>query len=107
MYSLGNFWFNSKTVDTGMVKVVLNENGLQSLQFISPACRAGAGHRWCRGGEEQDPQLHAGLSGGVQIDDDGYVIKKFLINFRKKVKLFSAIDRITVTVLVIVNDIDL
>lgn len=77
VYSLGNFWFNSKTVDTGMVKVVLNENGLQSLQFI-PCLQSGCRTSLVQG-EEKSRILNymRGLSGGVQIDDDGYVIKKF------------------------------
>ncbi len=77
VYSLGNFWFNSKTVDTGMVKVVLNENGLQSLQFI-PCLQSGCRTSLVQG-EEKSRILNymRGLSGGVQIDDDGYVIKNF------------------------------
>jgi poly-gamma-glutamate synthesis protein (capsule biosynthesis protein) len=76
VYSLGNFWFNSKTVDTGMVKVVLNENGLQSLQFI-PCLQSGCRTSLVQG-EEKSRILNymRGLSGSVQIDDDGYVIKK-------------------------------
>lgn len=34
IYSLGNYWFNSKTVDTCLVKAVLGEDGLESLQFV-------------------------------------------------------------------------
>lgn len=77
VYSLGNFWFNSKTVDTGMVKVVLNENGLQSLQFI-PCLQSGCRTSLVQG-EEKSRILNymRGLSGSVQIDDDGYVIKNF------------------------------
>ena len=33
-YSLGNFYFNSKKADTGMVKAVIDHNALQSVQFI-------------------------------------------------------------------------
>ena len=77
VYSLGNFWFNSKTVDTGMVKVVLNENGLQSLQFI-PCLQSGCKTSLVQGEEKRRILNYMrGLSGSVQIDDDGYVIKKF------------------------------
>ncbi len=77
VYSLGNFWFNSKTVDTGMVKVVLNENGLQSLQFI-PCLQSGCKTSIVQGEEKRRILNYMrGLSGSVQIDDDGYVIKKF------------------------------
>ena len=77
VYSLGNFWFNSKTVDTGMVKVVLNENGLQSLQFI-PCLQSGCKTSLVQGEEKRRILNYMrGLSGSIQIDDDGYVIKKF------------------------------
>lgn len=76
VYSLGNFWFNSKTVDTGIVKVTLNEEGLQSLQFVpclQSECRTSLVQ-----GEEKDRILNymRSLSVGVQIDDEGYVIRK-------------------------------
>ncbi len=60
-----------------MVKVVLNENGLQSLQFI-PCLQSGCRTSLVQG-EEKSRILNymRGLSGGVQIDDDGYVIKNF------------------------------
>ena len=76
VYSLGNFWFNSKTVDTGMVKVVLNEDGLQSLQFI-PCLQSGCKTSLVQG-EEKSRILDymRSLSGGVQIDEEGYIIKK-------------------------------
>lgn len=77
VYSLGNFWFNSKTVDTGMVKVVLNENGLQSLQFI-PCLQSGCKTSLVQGEEKRRILNYMrGLSGSIQIDDDGYVIKNF------------------------------
>ena len=34
MYSLGNFWFNSKTLDNCAVEVVLKDKELESLRFI-------------------------------------------------------------------------
>lgn len=76
VYSLGNFWFNSKTVDTGMVKVILNEDGLQSLQFI-PCLQSGCKTSLVQG-EEKSRILDymRSLSGGVQIDEEGYIIKK-------------------------------
>lgn len=76
VYSLGNFWFNSRTVDTGMVRVTLNENGLQSLQFIpclQSECRTSLVQ-----GEEKSRILNymRSLSDGIQIDDEGYVIRQ-------------------------------
>ena len=73
IYSLGNFWFNSKTLDTGMVKVTLNENGLQSYQFIP--CRQSGSKTTLVQGEEKKSVLDymRSISAGVQIDDEGYV----------------------------------
>lgn len=73
MYSLGNFWFNSKTVDTGMIKVVIDENGLQSYQFLP--CRQSGSRTTLLQGEEKQELIRymSGLSTGVQIDEDGYV----------------------------------
>lgn len=73
IYSLGNFWFNSKTLDTGMVKVTLNESGLQSYQFIP--CRQSGSKTTLVQGEEKKSVLDymRSLSTGVQIDDEGYV----------------------------------
>lgn len=34
VYSLGNFWFNSKTIDTGILQAKLDVNGLKSLSFV-------------------------------------------------------------------------
>lgn len=73
IYSLGNFWFNSKTVDTGMVKVTLNRDGLKEFQFI-PCLQSGSRTTLLQG-EEKTRVLDymRSISGGVLIDDDGYV----------------------------------
>ena len=72
-YSLGNFWFNSKTLDTGMIKVTLNENGLQSCQFI-PCLQSGSRTVLLQGEEKQRVlDFMRDISDGVQIDEDGYV----------------------------------
>lgn len=40
-YSLGNYWFNSKTVDTGIAEIVLDNNAsIESIRFI-PAIQRG------------------------------------------------------------------
>lgn len=72
-YSLGNFWFNSRTLDTGMVKVTLNENGLLSCQFI-PCLQSGSRTVLLQGEEKQRVlDFMQDISDGVQIDEDGYV----------------------------------
>lgn len=73
MYSLGNFWFNSKTLDTGMLKVTLDENGLLSCQFI-PCLQSGSRTVLLQGEEKQRVlDFMQDISDGVQIDEDGYV----------------------------------
>ena len=73
MYSLGNFWFNSKTIDTGMIKITLDESGLQSYQFI-PCIQTGSQTMLLQGEEKKRViDYMQSLSGGVHIDEEGYV----------------------------------
>ncbi len=74
IYSLGNFWFNSKPLDTGMVKVTISEEGLQSFQFIP--CQQVNCRTSMLEGEEKSRVLGEmrRMSGNVQIDEDGYVM---------------------------------
>ena len=73
VYSLGNFWFNSRTMDSCIVKLTLSEEGIQSLQFV-PCLQSG-----CRvsmlEGEERDRVLSymRGISSTAQIDEEGFV----------------------------------
>lgn len=73
VYSLGNFWFNSYTLDTCIVKVVFDTEGLKSFQFL-PALQQD-----CRTslmtGEEKKRVLDyiRTLSPNVSIDEEGYV----------------------------------
>lgn len=73
VYSLGNFWFNSKTVDTGMVKIEVSKEGLQSLRFIP--CLQSDYRTTLVTGEEKERILNLmrNMSENVQIDADGYV----------------------------------
>ena len=73
IYSLGNFWFNSKTVDTGMVQVTIDREGLKSFRFVPAVqsdCRVDLAH-----GEDADRILSymRELSPNVTIDEEGYV----------------------------------
>lgn len=73
VYSLGNYWFNSKTQDTCLVEVGINKDGIQDFRFV--ACR----QEDCRtrelDGADKDGVLNymRGLSPKVQIDSDGLV----------------------------------
>ena len=76
IYSLGNYWFNSKDRDTGLFKAVLNTDGILECQFIA------AKQHDCRTdyqtGEEKQRILDymQCISPNVTIDDDGYISNK-------------------------------
>ncbi|MDE5907490.1 MAG: CapA family protein [Lachnospiraceae bacterium] len=75
IYSMGNFWFNSKTLDTGMVKVTIGQEGLKSFQFvpaIQSSCKVDLAY-----GEDKERILAymRGLSPDVRIDEEGFVSK--------------------------------
>lgn len=73
IYSLGNFWFNSKTLDTGMVKAVIDQDGLVSYQFI-PCLQSDCKTSLADGeGKKRILDYMRSISEGVQIDEDGYV----------------------------------
>ena len=76
VYSLGNFIFNSKTLDTGMTVVTLHTNGSVNLQFV-PAIQSGCSV-YAATGSEYNRILNemSAMSPGINIDSNGYVSKK-------------------------------
>lgn len=76
IYSLGNFWFNSKSLDTGMIEAVIDENGIKSLKFLP------AKQEDCRTtlleGEEKERVLNVmqALSHKVIVDNEGIIRSK-------------------------------
>lgn len=73
IYSLGNFWFNSKTLDTGIVEVVIDEAGIVSYQFV-PCLQSGCKTSLLQDAEKERVLSYMrGMSEGVQIDAEGYV----------------------------------
>ncbi len=76
IYSLGNFWFNSKTVDTGMVQVEIDKDGLKSFEFV-PAIQSDCRVKLAEGTEkERILSYMRELSPEVTIDEEGYVATK-------------------------------
>lgn len=73
IYSLGNYWFNSSTCETCLIKVTLKDGKLESYQFI-PAIQSDC-YTKILSGEEQDEAIQnmSTLSPGVTIDEKGYV----------------------------------
>lgn len=73
VYSLGNFWFNSKTLDTCVVTATIREGELESLQFI-PCLQSGCSTRLLDGAEKQRViNYMRSISGTATIDDDGFI----------------------------------
>lgn len=76
-YSLGNYWFNSKTVDTGLAKITLNETArIDSIQFI-PAKQINYSTKEVDKAESHRIlEYMQGISDYAEIDlDSGYVMK--------------------------------
>ena len=75
VYSLGNYWFNSKTLDTGIVQVRLDAHTGEYLgmRFV-PALQSGCRTTMCQGAEKQRilDELES-LSKGTAIDEDGNI----------------------------------
>lgn len=72
-YSLGNFWFNSKEVDTAMLKVTIDESGIKQYQVI-PAKQIDCSTLYLDGVEkERVLQKIRELSPNVVIDQQGIV----------------------------------
>ena len=75
IYSMGNFWFNSKTLDTGMVKVTIGQQGLESFQFL-PAIQSDCRTDLAYGTDKERILAYMReLSPDVRIDEEGFVNK--------------------------------
>ena len=73
VYSLGNYWFNSKTQNTCLVEVGIRKEGMEYLRFI-PCVQENCRTRQLEGAEKDEVLNYMrGLSPGVSIDDEGYV----------------------------------
>lgn len=75
VFSLGNFWFNSRALDTGILKASIDQEGLRSLQFV-PARQENCTTSLLVDGEKQrvlnDIQA---MSKTAHIDTEGYITK--------------------------------
>ena len=73
-FSLGNYWFNSKTLDTCIVRATLDEEcGLKTVEFI-PCLQMSSCVRSCD--DDNRSRIIAymrGISDYAEIDDNGYV----------------------------------
>ena len=72
-YSLGNFWFNSRTMDTALLKVTVSDKKLQSCQLI-PCLQENCSTTLLNGAEkERVLDSMRAMSENVVIDADGYI----------------------------------
>lgn len=75
-FSLGNYWFNSKTLDTCIVRATLDEQcSLKTLEFI-PCLQTGSCVRNCDAANySRIIEYMRGISDYAEIDDNGIVSK--------------------------------
>ncbi len=76
VYSMGNFWFNSKTQDTGIFKATIDENGIKSIQFV-PAIQSNCSTTIASDSDRQRILNYIqSLAPTISIDSQGYITKK-------------------------------
>ena len=80
LYSMGNYWFNSKELDSCLVEVNLYDKRLESLQFI-PCRQHDCKTDEMKAGTTQDYErilsnMRKYSTSKVNIDNDGFVTKK-------------------------------
>lgn len=73
-YSLGNFWFNSKTRDTGLVEADISPEGLVEFRFI-PCLQKGCRTTLVTDEAERQRVFHflEGISSNAVIDGNGII----------------------------------
>lgn len=73
IYSLGNYWFNSKALDTALLKVVVEKDGVKTVQMI-PARQENCSTSMLYEGEKQRVLNYLqSLSPNIVLDGDGFV----------------------------------
>lgn len=75
-YSLGNFWFNSKTMDNGIAQVVIGKDRMITTRFL-PCIQSGCTTKLITNESEKQQHLESieALSEGITLDDQGTVSK--------------------------------
>ena len=76
-YSLGNFWFNSKTRDTGLVEADISDEGLLEFRFV-PCLQKGCRTTLVTDAAERRRVFDflEGISANAVIDDAGVIREK-------------------------------
>ncbi len=77
-YSLGNYWFSSKTLDSCLVEVILAEGRIESLQFIPCLQKGCSTVELLKGSGEYERvlnNLRNWSTDNVEIDEDGRILR--------------------------------
>lgn len=77
LYSLGNFWFNSIKLDTGVLQLVIHRDGSMDFQFLP--CVQSKNRTYLVEDEAEKQRIldyMESISVGVTIDDSGYITPK-------------------------------
>ena len=76
IYSLGNYWFNSKRVDTALLKVVVKDKKAEKVQMI-PALQHDCRTDHLEGAEAQRiiSYLNSISIDGAALDENGVLIR--------------------------------
>ncbi|MBR6159324.1 MAG: CapA family protein [Lachnospiraceae bacterium] len=75
-YSLGNFWFNSKTLDTCIVRVTLDKDcAISGVEFIPCIQRGSCVTDASESEKARIIEYMRGISNYAEIDDNGFVTK--------------------------------
>ncbi len=76
VYSMGNFWFNSKTLDSCMIELEMKDGELAGLKFI-PCLQSGCTVKKLDGADaDRLLDYMRSISPNVNIDEEGYVTPK-------------------------------
>ncbi|MBQ9361705.1 MAG: CapA family protein [Lachnospiraceae bacterium] len=79
VYSMGNFWFNSKTLDSCMIEATVNEGELTELRFI-PCIQKGCFTSMLHEGEGDFERILADelsrSAANVELSEEGIITKK-------------------------------
>ena len=80
LYSMGNYWFNSKALDSCVVEVKINDKKLDSIKFV-PCRQHDCKTEEVTAGTTQDyerilSEMRKHSTSRVNIDNDGFVTRK-------------------------------
>lgn len=76
IYSLGNFWFNSNKLDTGIAQLVIQKDGSMDFRFLP--CIQKRNETYLVEEETEKQRIWdylQSISSGVEIDSEGYIRK--------------------------------